>query len=121
MPQKHKAPTVSQEQQVPKKMAVNTMACHSDGPVETCSCTTDVQDLLLTYSDASTLSRGDLLSLSLAVSLANLETTSGTAAIIDLLTIIQDPDFDAQRFNIQVKSIACCRKISDRIVKKHKH
>lgn len=60
MPQKHKALAGSQEQQVPKKMAVDATACHSHGPVETCSRTTDVPDLLLVDSDASTISRGDL-------------------------------------------------------------
>lgn len=72
-------------------MAVDTTECHPNGPVKICSCRTDVKDLLLTNSDASILSRDDILSLPLAVSLASLETTSVTAAFIDLLTIIQTP------------------------------
>lgn len=39
------------------QMAVDTTACHSDEPVETCIFITDAQNLRLTYSDASTLSR----------------------------------------------------------------
>lgn len=89
-------------------MAVDTTAWHSDGPVGTQSCTKDVQDTLLTYSDTSALFRGDLLNLSLKISFAGLEYSSRTAAVIDLLTIIQNPDFDAPSFNNQIKSIACC-------------
>lgn len=39
------------------------------GPVKICSCTTDVQNFLLTYAEASKLSKSDLLSLPLAISL----------------------------------------------------
>lgn len=95
------------------------MAHQSDGLIETCSCTIGVQITLPAYSEVSTLSSGDLWSLSLGVSLANLEATSGTAAVIDLLTIIRGPDFDAQLFNSEVNSIANCRKIHDRIGKKN--
>lgn len=70
--------------------------------------------LLPTHSDAFPLSRGDLLSVLLAVPLAGLETNPGTAAVIDLFTIIQDPDVETHLFIILVKSIACCREISDR-------
>lgn len=76
-----------------------------------------MQDLLLTNFDASTLSRADPLSLCLSVSFASLENSSGTAAVIDLFTIIQDFDFDTQLFDILVKSMACCRIIFVRIVK----
>lgn len=89
-------------------MTVDTTACHPDVPVRTCSCTTDVQGLFLFYSNASTLAKGNLMSSSLAVYLAIKETTSGTAAVIELLTIIQNPKFDAQLFNVQGKSIAYC-------------
>lgn len=88
MPLKHDASTGLRKQQELKKMAVDTTECHPAGPVETCSCSTDVQVLLLTYSDASTLSRGDLLCIPLAIFLASLETPCGTATVIDLLTII---------------------------------
>lgn len=103
-----------------KKVAVNFKTFHPDGPVDACSCTTDVQDFPLTHFDAFTLSKGILSSLTLAVSLASLETAIGTATVIDLLKIIQDHNFDAQVLNIQVESIACSQNISDRIVKKHK-
>lgn len=43
-------------------MTVDTTARHSGGSVETFSCEIDAQDLLLIYSDALTLSRGDFLS-----------------------------------------------------------
>lgn len=76
-----------------------------------------MQNLLLTFSDASTLSRDDWLTLSSAVSVAILENISRTAAVIDLLTIIQGPDFDTYVFNVQSKSVARCRNISDRVVK----
>lgn len=102
-------------------MAVHTTACHPAGTVKTYSCTADVWDLLLTYSDASQLSLVDLSSCSLAVSLVSLETASGTAVVIDLLTIIPDSNFDAPFYNIQVKSMTCCQKISDFLAKKHKH
>lgn len=58
-----------------------------------------MQAFLLTYLDASTLSRY-VFSLALAVSLESLETTSDTAAVIDPLTIIQDLNFDRQLFKI---------------------
>lgn len=57
MPWTEKAPTGSQEQKEPKRMAMDTTARHSDAPDETCFCTTDVRDLLLTYLDAFTASR----------------------------------------------------------------
>lgn len=99
-------------------MAVDTEARHSDGAVETCSSTTDVQDFLLTYSGDSTLSQGDPLRLSLAVSFATRETAPGTAAVIDLLKIIRDLASDAHLLNIPVNSIACCQKLSNREVKR---
>lgn len=51
---------------------------------------------------------------------ASLENASGTAAVIDALTIIQDPDFDAHLFNIKLKIITCCHKIFGRIAGRHK-
>lgn len=66
------------------------------------------------------ISRGDLLSLFLTLSVANLEPTSGIADVIDHFTIIQESDFDAQHFNKQAKIIASCQKVSDLSVKKHK-
>lgn len=59
-----------------------------------------MQDLLLTYSAASKLSSVERLNLSYDLSLVSQETAPKTAAVIDLLTIIQDPNFDAQLFNI---------------------
>lgn len=96
------------------------MACCTDGPLETCSCKTDLPDLLLTYLNASWLSKGDLLSLSVAFFLASLLAISETAAIMDLLINIQCLDFDAQHLNVPVKSIAGCWNISAHVVKKHK-
>lgn len=101
-------------------MASDTTACHTKAPVENCFCIKEVQDSLLTNSNASPLSKGDLLSLSLVVFLADLEPASGTVAVIDLLAIVEDTDLDAQLFTFQVKSIACFRKISDRTLQKHK-
>lgn len=100
MPQKDKATTSSQEQQEPWKMAVETMASHFNESVKFCFCTRDVQELLLTYSVAFTLPRGDQLSLYLALSFDSLDYVSGTADVSDLLTINQDSDFDAQLVNI---------------------
>lgn len=80
--------------------AENTTARHSGGSVETYYCPADVQNFLLTYSDVSILSSGDLLSLSLAISLARQKTASATAAVIEHLKFVQDPDFDAHLFDI---------------------
>lgn len=66
-PRKDRAPAGLQQQKWQKQIAVDITARHFNGPVHTCSCTTNMQALLLTYFDAYTLSRGDLLSLSLAV------------------------------------------------------
>lgn len=77
-----------------------------------------MQDVLLTYSNSSTVSMSDLLCLTLTDSLTSLKTMFRTAAANDLLTIIRDPDFDAHLSNVQVKNIACCEKIADCIVKK---
>lgn len=74
-------------------MAAKTTVRHFAKPIETCFCTS-LQDTLLTYLGASTLPRGNLLSLSLAVFLSSVETTSGTAAVTDHFRILQDPDFD---------------------------
>lgn len=107
MPQKQKALKRSQRQQEQKKTAVETTACHPDRPVKTCYCTTDVQNLLLTYSDASSVSRCDLWSLPLAASLTSLEIASETTAFVELLTIIQDSESNTHTLKIQVESIAC--------------
>lgn len=64
-----------------------TTTCRLNSPVKTCSATTDVQDLLLSYSNASKLSRGGILSLSLADSRASLENASRRAALIAFLTL----------------------------------
>lgn len=103
-----------------RKAALKTASYHPDEHVEICSFTKDVQNCLLTYSDGSTLSESDLLSPSLAVPHANLETISGTTAISDPVTIYQNPDFETQRLNIQVKKVACCQKFSDHKVIKPK-
>lgn len=99
-------------------MAVAATARSSDVAVETC--TTDVRDTLLTYSEASTLSRGDLLSVSFVISFSSLETTSGTATVIDFVEIVQDHDVDAHLYNAQFMSMACCQKTFDHKVEKHK-
>lgn len=78
-----------------------------------------MHDTLLIYSDASTLSSSALMSFSLAVPLTSLEHSSRTATFIDLYTIIQDPDFGAPHFNIQVKSLKRCQKLSSRMVEGH--
>lgn len=80
-----------------------------------------MQDLLLTHFDASTIEKSDLLSNSLAVSLASLEFTSQTPAVIDLLTFIRCSNFNSHLSHIQVSSIACSRQLSGRVVKKQKH
>lgn len=59
-----------------------------------------MEDLLLIYSYGSTISWGVPLNLSLPASLANLKIVSRTAAVINIHTIIQDDDFDAQFINI---------------------
>lgn len=53
-------------------MTLNATAHHTDEPVKTCPCTTGVQITLPTNLDASTNSRGDLWSLSLALFLASI-------------------------------------------------
>lgn len=99
---------------------MDTPACHPEAPMKLFLSITDLQDLLLLYSDASTLLTDDPLSLSLAVSIARLESTSVAAALCGQHTINLDFNFDAQLLNIQVESIALCRKVSNRIVKRHK-
>lgn len=81
-------------------MAVDTIARHYDRPVETCSSATDVQEFLLTYSNDSTLSNSDLLKLSLAASIASLESFSGQVTVIALRTSFQDLKVDVHLFNI---------------------
>lgn len=94
--------------------------CHLNGSVESYSCRIVVRDSLLNCSKVSILSRGNQLIISSSFSLASLETNSATAATIDLITIVRDPDFHANVFNIQVNSIACCRKFFTRMVTKTK-
>lgn len=60
------------------------------------------------------------MSLSLTVSFVNVEATSVTAAVIDILTTTLNSNFDAQLFTIQVKIIKCYGKLSDCIVKRHR-
>lgn len=102
MLQKFNASVGSQKHQEPKKLGMDTTVSYPEEPLETCSCKIALHDLLLTYSDASTISKRDLLSLFITVSLAGLETIAKTAAVIDLLTIIQYPDFDVHPIKIQV-------------------
>lgn len=99
-------------------MVVDTTAGYFYEPVEIFFCTPDTQATMLTYLDAFTSLISNQLSLNLPVSISSQENTIGSAAVIDLFTIILDPDFDAQIFTIQVKSIAHCPKVSDWIVKK---
>lgn len=109
----------SQKQPEPHKIVVDSTPHHFDGALRIRFCSMDLQDTQLIYPDASIVMRGDLFSQSLAVFLASLDTTSGTAAVINLLTIIQDLAFFAHLLNCQAKSIACCENISARIVEKH--
>lgn len=97
-----KGPRHVQKHQEPK-IAVNTTARHSKEPVEICSCTTNVPNTLLTHTDASILLSGSLLKPSLAVFLSRLETTPGIATVIEILAIIQNPEFDAHLFSIQIQ------------------
>lgn len=90
MPQQHEASTSSPKKS--QKIAVETSTCHPDGHIKTYFYITNMLDSLFTYFNAFIVPRGLLLNLSLAVSLTNIDTTSGPAAIIDLLIIIQDPN-----------------------------
>lgn len=114
MNQKDRALTGSQQQQEPKQMTIDTAARHRDGPVDTYSCATVAQDLRLNYPIASMLRRSDLLGLFLVVPLAGLKTTFRTSVVVDLSTIVQDPDFDARLISIKFKSILCCPKAFQR-------
>lgn len=95
-----KASKGSQGQQEPMKMIVDSTEYHLDGHVKTLSCLIVVQHLLLTCSGASVFSSRDLMNSFVAVSFASLETRFGTAVVVDLLTMVQDPDFAKQIFNI---------------------
>lgn len=68
---KHKASTGSREQQGPSEMALEATGCHYEGSGDTCSCTTNVWNLLFTYSISSTLSKGNQLIQSLTICLAS--------------------------------------------------
>lgn len=120
MSRKYKAVTGLEKQKERDQVTMDATTRHLNGPVQICSQTGDVEYLPFIGSNTSTFSKGDLLSISLAIFLANLETTSRTAAGIDLHKIIQDPDFDAHLSNIKVKDIECFHDISDRIVKLYK-
>lgn len=120
MSQKIKAPAASQEQLEQKKLSVNTTASQSNELDETCSRTTDMQDLRPTYYDANTLSWGDLLSQSLVVFLTSLEITSAPTALIDFHSATQDSNFNAYLFKTQAKIVKCYQNIFDRNVKKYK-
>lgn len=86
-------------------LTVETTVRHSVGPFRAFTATTNDQNLLLIYLGASTLSCGDILSLSLAESLAGLETFSGTVAVINLLVMFQHPVLNTQLSSVQVKSV----------------
>lgn len=107
---KDKAPAGSWQQQERKQTAVQPTAEHCDRVAATCSCVTKVQNLLPVYLNASRSSRGGPFSLYLSLSLATLVASSEIVAVIDLLKIISDPNFDKHLLNIQVKSIAFCQK-----------
>lgn len=115
------AQTGAKLQQGPRQMKVNITARISDEPLETRPCKSRLPDKLLTYLDAATSARGDILSLPFFVPFGSLDATSGLAAVIGLLIIIQFPDFDAQFFNINLIGIWCCQNLSDGIVKMRKH
>lgn len=104
MPNKNKATTGLQDHNEPSHVVVDTISCHSDGPVENCFCTKGVQDFLFTYSEACKISRDVLLSLLLVFSLTGLGTIFETAAAVEILMIIQDPYFYTHLFNIQVRA-----------------
>lgn len=71
-----------------------------------------MKDALTLYWDASTLSNSKLSSLSLAVFLASIESSFSTAAVVDPFKINQDPDLNADLFQIQAGSIACSPNIA---------
>lgn len=87
-------------------------------PVENCFCTTKLQELLLIDLDAFQLLRGDLLSLSLPVSISSLENNSDAVAAIARLTIFQRSDLDAQL--LENLSTDYSANVYDCLVKKHK-
>lgn len=80
-----------------------------------------MRNTLLTSSIAFKLINRDPVRLSLAVFLAGLETTLRTAAVMDLIMIIQDSGISVDHISIQVKTITHFQNISDRVVNKHKH
>lgn len=69
-------------------MEVDSTACHPDGNIEGCSRAKDVQDSLLTCSDALTLPSSDLLGPYAAFYLLSIGNISGTAAVIGILKIV---------------------------------
>lgn len=93
MPQKTKELRDAREQQDPNQMEKDTAASHPVGTAATTYRKKDARDTLFTYSDGSTLSRDDLLSLALAASHASLETAFWTASIINLFMVIYEPIF----------------------------
>lgn len=119
--QNEKALTVSQQKQEPNKVAVDTNGYQSDNLFETCSCTTAVLDTLLSYLDASTVSKRDVMNLSLPIPLACQYYVLRTASDNCVLTIIYDLHVDARLLSTQVKSIKCYSKHCNHIVRNHKH
>lgn len=101
-------------------MVADTTAHQYNIPAQIYSCANDVRSTLSTWSDASTLSKWDLLILFLALCLASLESDFETAAIIALFTINQDLCFDAHVLSIEVKTIACRQNIFNSTVEKCK-
>lgn len=121
MTHKDNDPAGSNGHQEPREIVVDTTARHFSWTVETCSCTTDVQDTPITYTGATQLSTGDLLNLPLVVFLSSLESTYETEAVTSILTISLDFYFDAHLFNIQIKCLTCCQIDFVRLVQKQKH
>lgn len=113
MSHEDKATIDSQEHQQRTETLADTKARQSHEAVEPCLCLAEEKYTLLTYSNVSIFSRGAVLRPSLAVSFAKLESASGTAAVIYLLMNIQNVNFNAKVFIIQVRSRASCQKLSN--------
>lgn len=101
-------------------MAVSTTVCDYERPVESSSCKTDVHGTALTYQNAFTLPQNALLSLSLAVSLADLENTFVIGATVDFLMIIQDPTLIHTFLTFEGRANCAVENFSDCIAERHK-
>lgn len=108
------APIVSHKQQESTHIRFNVTTRNSERPVEACSCAPNVQNLLFTSMDTSSLS---FLIYALFVWLFFIKAeklNSEKRVFIDFLTIIQGPIFDAYLSQIEVWSKTCCKTIFGR-------